>query len=51
MCIITVKLLHCSLLEHNWCKLPEDGDYAETCRGTRIIYKTAQLLVLIESVN
>jgi len=38
-----------------YCKLPEDGDYAETCTGKLIIdctkYRTVHLLVLIKVCN
>jgi len=53
--MITVKLIYCCTFQQHWCKLPKDGDGAETCRGKLIlkytIHRKVHLLVLIIVLN
>ena len=48
------KTIYCCMLEQHLWKLPEDGDYADTCRSKLTlkytVYRIVHLLVLIKFV-
>jgi hypothetical protein len=49
--MINVKLFYFCMFQQHWCKLPEDGGYAETCSSKLILnyvmYRIVHLLVLV----
>jgi len=39
------------MFSQDWCELPEDGDYAETCRNKLIMYTIYRIVHLLVQIN
>jgi hypothetical protein len=48
ICMIIIKLIYCCMFKQHLCKVPEDDNYAETCRSKLtskyIIYRIVHFL-------